>query len=344
MRIIGGKFRGRKLISPSGREVRPTSDMAKQGIFNVLQFDIEGSRFVDLFSGSGAIGIEALSRGASEVVFCDNGREGITLTNANLKSLKEMDGANYRLVARDWRDCLRSLKGKWNYIFCDPPYGSVDIAEIAAAVARANLLEEDGYLIYEHDSDEKCATPDGFELAKSRKYGRITVDYFVRAARICALTGSFDPFTIGHRMLAEEAQKRYGKVVVVVAINDAKQGLFSLKERAEIARLSTADMPGVTVEICSGMVWEFCKERGIKTIVRGWRDAQDLAYERDMAAFNLEHGGIETVLIEAKGELADIHSHTVRELLESGGDIDDRVVPAAAQTIKQTFERTRRKV
>ena len=268
MRIIGGKFRGRKLISPSGREVRPTSDMAKQGIFNVLQFDIEGSRFVDLFSGSGAIGIEALSRGASEVVFCDN----------------------------------------------------------------------------EHDSDEKCATPDGFELAKSRKYGRITVDYFVRAARICALTGSFDPFTIGHRMLAEEAQKRYGKVVVVVAINDAKQGLFSLKERAEIARLSTADMPGVTVEICSGMVWEFCKERGIKTIVRGWRDAQDLAYERDMAAFNLEHGGIETVLIEAKGELADIHSHTVRELLESGGDIDDRVVPAAAQTIKQTFERTRRKV
>ena len=132
--------------------------------------------------------------------------------------------------------------------------------------------------------------------------------------------------------------------MVVVAINDAKQGLFSLKERAEIARLSTADMPGVTVEICSGMVWEFCKERGIKTIVRGWRDAQDLAYERDMAAFNLEHGGIETVLIEAKGELADIHSHTVRELLESGGDIDDRVVPAAAQTIKQTFERTRRKV
>ena len=343
MRIIGGKLRGRKLISPSGREVRPTSDMAKQGIFNVLQFDIEGSRFVDLFSGSGAIGIEALSRGAAEVVFCDNGREGITLTNANLKSLKELNGANYRLVARDWRDCLRSLKGKWNYIFCDPPYGSVDIAEIAAAVARADLLEEDGCLIFEHDSDEKCAVPDGFELAKSRKYGRITVDYFVRAAKICALTGSFDPFTTGHRMLAEEAARRYGKVVVVVAINEAKQGLFSLKERAEIAKLSTEDMPDVTVEICSGMVWKFCKERGIKTIVRGWRDADDLAYERDMADFNRDHG-VETVLIEAKDKFADIHSHTVRELLERGEAIDGYVVPAAAQKIKDIYERTRRKV
>lgn len=344
MRVIGGKLRGRKLLSPNGNEVRPTSDMAKQGVFNVLQFDIEGSRFVDLFSGSGAIGIEALSRGAAEVVFCDNGREGIALTNANLNAFKELKGANCRFVARDWRDCLRTLRGKWNYIFCDPPYGSVDIADIAAVVARTGVLEEDGYLIYEHDSDGKCDVPDGFELVKSRKYGRITVEFFIPAAQVCALTGSFDPFTAGHRMLAEEAARRYGKVVVVVAINDAKQGLFSLKERAEIAELSTADIPGATVEICTGMVWEFCRDRGIKTIVRGWRDAADLAYERDMAAYNLEHGGVETVLIQAQDECSDIHSHTVRELLESGGDIAPYVVAAAENTIKETYERTRRKV
>lgn len=343
MRVIGGKLRGRKLLSPKGNEVRPTSDMAKQGVFNVLQFDIEGSRFVDLFSGSGAIGIEALSRGAAEVVFCDNGREGITLTNENLRLVKDLKGARYRLVSRDWRDCLRTLSGKWNYIFCDPPYGTVDIADIAAVVKRTGILEDDGMLVFEHDSDAPCVTPEGFELVKSRRYGRITVEFFAHVAEICALTGSFDPFTVGHRTLAEQAAERYGKVVVVVAVNENKQGLFSLKERAEIARASVADIEGATVEICPGMVWEFCRDKGIGTIVRGWRNAEDLAYEREMAAFNKEHGGIETVLIEAKGEYADIHSHSVRELLEKGGDIGAYVVPAAQPLILQLYEQARRK-
>ncbi len=342
MRVIGGKLRGRKLVSPHGDEVRPTSDMAKQGIFNVLQFDIEGSRFVDLFSGSGAVGIEALSRGAAEVVFCDNGREGILATNENLKLVKELKGAHYKFVARDWRDCLRTLQGKWDYIFCDPPYGSVDVGEIAATVLRAGALNEGGYLIFEHDADLSSDVPEGFELVKSRKYGRICVDYLTPAAKICALTGSFDPFTIGHRMLVEESLRRFGKVVIVVAINDQKAGLFSLKQRAEIAARSVEDLQGVSVEICPGMVWEFCVSHGIKTIVRGWRNAADLAYEREMAAFNKQHGGVDTVLIEAKEDQADIHSQTVRELLEQGKDISGYVVPAAVEMITEKYRSLRR--
>lgn len=343
MRVIGGKLKGRKLVSPSGESIRPTSDMAKQGIFNVLQFDIEGSRFVDLFSGSGAIGIEALSRGAAEVVFCDNGREGILLTGENLRLAKLIPNAKYRLMSRDWRDCLRGLSGKWNYIFCDPPYGSVSVGEIAETVKRYGLLEDDGYLIYEHDSAYKTEIPSGFELAKSRKYGRITVDYYAPAADVCALTGSFDPFTSGHHELAKEAARRYGEVVIAVAVNEAKKGLFPLKIRAEIAAMSVADIPSAKVEICTGMVWEFCKQRGIKTIVRGWRDEKDLAYEREMADFNKEHGDIDTVLIRAEDEYADIHSYKVREALADGSDITPYVVPAAAEHIRAKYEETRRR-
>ena len=335
MRVIGGKLKGRKLVSPSGESIRPTSDMAKQGIFNVLQFDIEGSRFVDLFSGSGAIGIEALSRGAAEVVFCDNGREGILLTGENLRLAKLIPNAKYRLMSRDWRDCLRGLSGKWNYIFCDPPYGSVSVGEIAETVKHYGLLEDDGYLIYEHDSAYKTETPSGFELAKSRKYGRITVDYYAPAADVCALTGSFDPFTVGHMDVLRSASALFDHIHVGVLSNSAKTPLFAADERVAMieAAVRAEGLANVSAASFDGLLVEFVKRVGAQYIIRGLRAITDFEYEFQIDATNRHlEPQVRTVYFMASPSLSFLSSSTVREIGAYGGNIAG-LVPACNMKI-----------
>ena len=144
MRIITGKYRGRKIIPPEGNdEIRPTSDMAREGIFNVLQTCVEGCRFIDLFAGSGAMGIEALSRGADEVLFCDTGRQSMQLLKKNLDGIE----GKYLVTSRDFRDALRAAKGKWDIVFCDPPYKCDYLSAAAEIIAQKDLLEEDGMLV-----------------------------------------------------------------------------------------------------------------------------------------------------------------------------------------------------
>ncbi len=331
MRIITGKYRGRKIISPEGsEEIRPTSDMAREGIFNVLQCYVEGSRFIDLFAGSGAMGIEALSRGSGEVLFCDNGRQSMQLLKKNLSGI---DG-KYNIVCRDFRDALRTAKGKWDYVFCDPPYKCDYIAEIAAIIAERDLLEEDGMLIYEHDNDFRPAVPQGYECVKSKKYGRATVEFYRRKKSICAVTGSFDPFTKGHRYVVEKALEQFEKAVVVVAVNPDKKRLFTLDESVEIAGKSLEDLGDkVEVDVCYGMVADYCNGRGITAIVRGYRNAADFAYEKEMSEYNFERGGVVTLLVEAEGESKDVSATAVRKSIICGAIAKDDLCDGAVETV-----------
>ena len=336
MRIITGRYRGRKIIPPEGNdEIRPTSDMAREGIFNVLQGYVEGCRFIDLFAGSGAMGIEALSRGAEEVLFCDTGRRSMQLLKKNLSGI---DG-KYSVTSRDFRDALRSAKGKWDFIFCDPPYRYDYIADVAAIVAEKELLEEGGYIIYEHDNDLKRSAPDGFGCAKNKRYGRAIVEFYSRKKSVCAVAGSFDPFTKGHRYVVEKALEQFDKVVVVVAVNPDRKRLFSLDESVEIAKESLADLgEKVEVDVCYGMVADYCESRGIKAIVRGYRNERDFAYEKEMSDYNFQRGGVVTLLIEAEGDTRRISATRIRETLRTDAPEYDDLCDGCKEVVKQLMK------
>ncbi len=336
MRIITGKYRGRKIIPPEGSdEIRPTSDMAREGIFNVLQGYVDGCRFIDLFAGSGAMGIEALSRGAEEVLFCDTGRQSMQLLKKNLQGISD----KYSVTSRDFRDALRSAKGKWDYIFCDPPYKCDYIGDVAAIVAERELLTEDGLIIYEHDNDFKPSVPKGFNCEKSRKYGRATVEFYSRKKSVCAVTGSFDPFTKGHRFVVEKALEQFDKAVVVVAVNPDKKRLFSLDESIEIAKSSLADLGDkVEVDVCYGMVADYCNGRGIKAIVRGYRNARDFEYEKEMSDYNFQRGGVVTLLVEAEGETRNISATRIRETLINNAPEYDDLCESAVVEVKDIMK------
>lgn len=165
MRVISGRYKGTKLISPHG-EVRPTTDTVKESLFSVLTSKdlIAGAKCLDLFCGSGALGIEALSRGASECVFADI---DVTNVTANLKKLR----LDSRVICADYRRALALLDGeKFDLVFCDPPY-KTDYAEKAyALIVKRNMLGRDGVVVLEHARDTRLDLPDGCRI-DSRTFG-----------------------------------------------------------------------------------------------------------------------------------------------------------------------------
>lgn len=182
MRVISGKFKGKRLFSPIGNDVRPTSDMVKESIFAMIQFDIAGAVFVDLFAGSGAMGIEAVSRGAREVIFCDSSRKSVELIKKNVAFVGFDDEDAYSIIEGDHRSALKKLKGKRaDFIFLDPPYKDKPLEEILSLCESESVIAEDGLVIYEHLYSDKIAVANsGFEIKKSKKYGSIGVEVIGR--------------------------------------------------------------------------------------------------------------------------------------------------------------------
>lgn len=157
MRVIAGKYRGRNLKSPLSLEVRPTSDRLRETLFNVIAPRIQGVRFLDLCSGSGAVGIEALSRGAAHVTFIDRSRKMCSLIKSNL-DLCRIEADESEVVQSEAHDYLRRVirqqraaSEPWDIVFFDPPYADdyVPILETLGAQA-SNLFSENGLLIVEH--------------------------------------------------------------------------------------------------------------------------------------------------------------------------------------------------
>lgn len=173
MRVIAGKLKGRTLFSPKGDSIRPTTDRIKENVFNIIQWDVPGSRFLDLFCGAGGIGIEAISRGAKTVVFVDKDKDSIAITKANLEKVKAEGG---ELLFADYSVALARLKGRqFDIIFLDPPY-SADFAEdILTAIEEYSLLSQDGTVIFEHN--EELPACGNWQIVDKRKYGKINVSF-----------------------------------------------------------------------------------------------------------------------------------------------------------------------
>ena len=174
MRVIAGKYRGKKLKTFEGQEIRPTSDRAKESIFNIINSKLNLASFLDLFCGTGSMGIEALSRGAEKVVFTDVSANSVKLTNENLKGVKQ----EIKALKIDAKDYLSSCKESFDIIFIDPPYAYDGVEILINLIVKNSLLNKDGIIIYEHKNDRQSQNFDGVELYSVRKYGIAIFDFY----------------------------------------------------------------------------------------------------------------------------------------------------------------------
>lgn len=171
MRIIAGIGKGRRLQTIEGIETRPTLDRIKETLFNIIAFDIENSDFLDLFSGSGSIGIEALSRGANSCVFVDNNSECEKVTKENLNHAQLTENASFE--KNDIEKALKSLnikEKKFHIIYIDPPYESGLYDETLQGIKDNNLLHDDGIIVVEHNVKNNFLVPEGLEIYRQKKY------------------------------------------------------------------------------------------------------------------------------------------------------------------------------
>ncbi len=177
MRVISGIVGGRKLKSPDGEAVRPTTDHVKEAIFNILQFDLEGRRVLDLFGGSGQMGIEALSRGAREAVFTDNNRSSIALIRENLKRC----GLSGKVLQTDALSFL-SRGEKFDVIFVDPPYDSGLYAPVLQRINAVDNLTEGGIIVCEaRAGTELPYMLEPYHKLRERRYGSVKICLYTKA-------------------------------------------------------------------------------------------------------------------------------------------------------------------
>lgn len=177
MRIIAGTARGTVIDAPLGRDTRPTLDRVRENVFNILQQQVRGARVLDLFSGSGAMAFEAVSRGAASAVLVDVDKKAHQVEEANCRKLRMDDRC--RLLLMDWQAAVSQLQrsdDRFNLVFLDPPYAMHDLCGVMNALKP--LIAEDAIILVEHEAKTFPSTPDGFDLYDSRKYGIAGVSFF----------------------------------------------------------------------------------------------------------------------------------------------------------------------
>jgi 16S rRNA (guanine(966)-N(2))-methyltransferase RsmD len=180
MRVISGRARGTRLIAPKGMDIRPTLDRVREALFNILAPRIDGACFLDLFAGTGANGIEALSRGARAATFVDSDRRALTAIERNLEATKLYEYASVRkLVLPKGISALASKAMQFDVVFADPPYAFSDHKGLLAALQAARLIAQDAIIVVEHASRGKVEfDPEVFELSRRAEYGDTALTFF----------------------------------------------------------------------------------------------------------------------------------------------------------------------
>lgn len=174
MRIITGIARGTKLRTLEGNETRPTPEVVKEAVFSMIQFELEDRRILDLFSGSGQMGLEALSRGAAKATMIDLNPEAVKIIRENAQKSKLYDKCV--ILNSDCRKIMKGLSGKekFDIIFIDPPYASKSVQSVLSDLVKYDLIEENGIVICEDDS-QKPYEIEGLRLRRFSRYGRVYV-------------------------------------------------------------------------------------------------------------------------------------------------------------------------
>lgn len=180
MRVITGKARGVQLKTPDGMLTRPTTDRVKEALFSIINFDVPNACVLDLFSGTGQLGIEALSRGAKSAVFVDQREESCKLVRENLRRTKLQDLG--KVVRADYLDFLNRSRDKFDIIFLDPPYAEVYLENSLKCIAEIDILQSRGIIVTERPLGKELPYEfDGFTRSKDYKYGKILLTIYRKA-------------------------------------------------------------------------------------------------------------------------------------------------------------------
>lgn len=182
MRIIAGKSRGTKLYTLEGKNTRPTLDRVKESLFNIIQNNIHDTIFLDLFSGSGAIGLEALSRGAKKVILCDKSKEACAIIKKNIEKTHSSD--NIELYNMDFKEVLKNkITETLDIVYLDPPYETDFVIDALQILLKENLLSENTIIIIETDDRDRIIKKIenmSYKIEDIRKYGRAYLIFLKR--------------------------------------------------------------------------------------------------------------------------------------------------------------------
>lgn len=180
MRVITGSARGIQLKTPEGMTTRPTSDRVKEAMFSIIHFDIPGAHVLDLFGGTGQLGIEALSRGAKSAIFVDAGEPACRLIKENLKRTKlEKQGS---VIRSDYLEYLKRTREKFDIILLDPPYAEVFLENALKCITEIDILREGGIIVTERPLGKELPWDfQGYERSKDYKYGNTLVTIYRKA-------------------------------------------------------------------------------------------------------------------------------------------------------------------
>ena len=177
MRVITGKARGVQLKTPDGMLTRPTADRVKEALFSIINFDIPGAKVLDLFGGTGQLGIEAMSRGAERCVFVDAREDACKLIKENLKRTK-LEGT---VVRSDYMEYLNRCKEQFSIIFLDPPYAEEYLENAINRIAEIDILQTDGIIVAERPVGKELPWEfDGYQRSKDYKYGKTLLTIYRR--------------------------------------------------------------------------------------------------------------------------------------------------------------------
>jgi pantetheine-phosphate adenylyltransferase/16S rRNA (guanine(966)-N(2))-methyltransferase RsmD len=338
LRIIAGTARGTRL-APVPKHVRPTSDRVRESVFNSLGQFFSGD-VLDLYAGTGSLGIEALSRGADRALFVEKDRRALAAIRANLQRTRLEDRAE--VVASDVGRALdRMLTDgrRFNLIFADPPY-RIAATEVEGVLSRlAALLVPGGRAVIE--SGDALAGGTIGKKGAARRYGGTYVTILERSETtmiVAVCPGSFDPVTVGHLDIIRRASKIFDHVVIAVGANLRKKPVIPAVERARLLEKITADIENVSVELMDGLLVDFAREQGARAIVKGLRAVSDFESEFEQAQLNRTmFPELETVFIMASAEHSFLSSSAVREIASFGGDMRGLVPEGILETVREIY-------
>ena len=303
-----------------------------------------GARFLDGYAGTGAVGIEALSRGASHVTFVDSDRRATELIQANLRHCGLEEG--YAIIRVGFAGAGPGSTGTaFDIISLTPPYGAAEMA--TALTTTAGIASAETLVVVEHAKrDPPPAQAGALALTRDLMSGDSALAFYrvhVRAQRfnlyfstqhsafrirpqmspvIAIYPGSFDPITIGHVDIIQRGSRLFDRIVIAVLINVDKAPLFTVHERVDVAREVFRDRANVEVDTFDGLLVDYARRRQASVIVRGLRAVSDFEYEMQMALMNRRlNPDVETVFMMPAEPYTYVSSRLVKEVVALGGSV-----------------------
>jgi pantetheine-phosphate adenylyltransferase/16S rRNA (guanine(966)-N(2))-methyltransferase RsmD len=341
LRIIAGSARGVRLGTvPKG--VRPTSDRVREAIFNSLGQFFDGGEVLDLYAGTGALGIEALSRGFERATFVEKNGQAARIIRENLARAGFAEkGEVLRADVGAALEQLVTEKRKFHLIFADPPY-RIPPREIGGVLKRLTALLAPGGHVVVESGDTPVQVTENMK-GVSRRYGGTVVTFLERpeehTMKLAICPGSFDPITVGHLDVIRRAAQIYDHVVVGVGKNVRKGPKLTAEERARLIEKVTGPLENVSVEIIDGLLVDFARERGARVVVKGLRAGSDFELEFQQAQLNRTlYPEFETVFIMAAAEHSFLSSSAIREIASYGGSVRGLVPDEILDIVQRLYK------